>query len=490
MKRSLLLFASVLISSQLIAGGLVTNTNQSARWTRLMCLDATHTLDAVFYNPAGLTLMPNGFYLSLNNQTIGQTKTILSDYKYINGSPKEYIGDVSAPLFPSVYAAYNTGNFAFSFGFNPIGGGGGAVYEDGLPSFEMGVANLPAMVNAQLAPFAALFAPLGGVPEVNGYDADIYFEGNSVYFGYQLNASYKINNLASVALGGRYVSAKNTKSGYVKDVMIDVSAPLIGGNQAPGDFFRSIASLPGVPAPFVTQLNGIANSLDEQTNVEVDIEQTGSGFTPIFSVNLTPIEELNLAVKYEHQTKLHLINNVIDGKDGNGMFVDGDTVVADIPAMLSVGAQFKANEKLTINAGIHSYFDKNNDYDGSLDTTINLIDKNYIEIGLGVNYSVSENFDVSCGALVANSGVNDDYQSDLNYSLSSYTFGAGIGYKLNDRFALNLGASYSIYSDYIKTMEAMDFGTGQPMQYSETYSKSNWLVGIGIDFSLVKPTVE
>jgi hypothetical protein len=48
--------------------------------------------------------------------------------------------------------------------------------------------------------------------------------------------SYEINDFISVALGGRYVTAKNTYQGYINDVTISAS---------PGQV------LPGtVPAPF------------------------------------------------------------------------------------------------------------------------------------------------------------------------------------------------------------------------------------------------
>ncbi|MDO9341264.1 MAG: hypothetical protein Q7T72_12155 [Bacteroidales bacterium] len=84
------------------------------------------SIDAVYFNPAGLTKLGDGFYVSINNQTIGQTKKVLNNYSYLSGTPKEYIGKVSAPLFPGVYLAYNTGKLSFSAGINPIGGGGGA----------------------------------------------------------------------------------------------------------------------------------------------------------------------------------------------------------------------------------------------------------------------------------------------------------------------------------------------------------------------------
>ena len=48
---------------------------------------------------------------------------------HLSRTPKDYVGDVSAPIYPGVYVAYNTGKLSFSAGFNPVGGGGGATYE-------------------------------------------------------------------------------------------------------------------------------------------------------------------------------------------------------------------------------------------------------------------------------------------------------------------------------------------------------------------------
>jgi len=121
----------ILFTGSLFAGGLVTNNNQSAMFTRTQNRNASTGIDAVFFNPAGLTKLDNGFYFSLNNQTISQTRTIRSNYMYLSDSPKEYKGTISAPIYPGVYAAFKAGKFAVSAGFNPIGGGGGATYEKG-----------------------------------------------------------------------------------------------------------------------------------------------------------------------------------------------------------------------------------------------------------------------------------------------------------------------------------------------------------------------
>ena len=111
MRKLLSIVVAVFISGSLFAGGLVNNNNQSAMFTRLQNRNASTDIDAVYFNPAGLTKLGDGFFVSINNQTISQTKTIGSDYEYLTGNPKEYIGKVSAPIFPGVYVAFNTGKF-------------------------------------------------------------------------------------------------------------------------------------------------------------------------------------------------------------------------------------------------------------------------------------------------------------------------------------------------------------------------------------------
>ncbi len=208
MRKLLTLVSATLITGSLFAGGLVTNNNQSVMFTRTQNRNASTGIDAVFFNPAGLTKLDNGFYISLNNQTISQTQTIINNYTYLGGSPKEYVGKVSAPIYPGVYVAFKAGKLALSAGFNPIGGGGGAKYDKGLPSFEMQVADLVPLLNSKSIP-------------TTQYSADINFEGTSVYFGYQANASYEINKMISVAAGLRLVSAKNTYTGSLKNISVE-----------------------------------------------------------------------------------------------------------------------------------------------------------------------------------------------------------------------------------------------------------------------------
>ena len=475
-----------------MGGGLVTNTNQSASYTRMMCRDATVGVDAVYFNPAGLTKLGNGLHLSISNQTIRQTKTITSSFPFLGGEkPVEYTGEVSAPLFPSVYAAFKLGKIVISAGFNPIGGGGGAEYLGGLPSFEMPISTLVPSIQTQLDPLdQGLAGPLGYDPlfrNVQSYSADIEFTGSSVYYGIQGNFSYEINNMISVALGARYVIAENTYQGTVSNVQITAAAAADGFTSpftgTPGDYLRAVAQYPavGLVPGAVDNLNGTAAFLDAQTNLEADVVQKGSGITPIVSVNISPIDMLNIAVKYEHKTKLELETTVIDGKDAGGMYVDGRKVVADMPAMLSVGASLNPMDKILVSAGVHYYFDKNNDYDGNPNQDVEMIDKNFIEYALGVEYKVFGPLSISAGYLGTQTGVNDNYQSDIRYSLNTNTFGGGVKLSLTPLIDINLGASMTMYDEGSKTYSYL---LGEiPVPVTETYDTSTWIVAVGVDLN-------
>jgi long-subunit fatty acid transport protein len=485
MKKTVLVIATAAVSSCLMAGGLVTNTNHSAYMVRLLSRQASTGVDATYFNPAGLTRLSDGFHLSLNNQFIGQTKTITNNYFFLTNQPTVYIGNVSAPVFPAGYAVFKKDKFAFSFGFNPVGGGGGAEYKTGLPSFEMGISDIVPVLATMLTPLDQ-GAVSGGYPDpmfrnVSGYSADIYFKGSSVYFGYQANLSYEISDMISVAVGGRYVVANNTYQGSISNVLITsypetftgLTSPYI---DTPGNYLRDIAATPfGMSS--AAQLNGAAAQVDEMTNVEADVVEKGTGFTPILSLNFTPSDMLNISVKYEFHTKLDLTTTVNDGKDGGGMFVDGETVVADMPAMLSLGAGYYATKRLYLAAGLNYCFDKNNDYDGSIEEDVDMIDKNFLDYSFGVEYALTKMIRISAGYAGTQTGVNDNYNSDMRYSVNTSSFGGGLGFFISPMIDVNIGGMYTMYQDGGKTITPE-----YPVpDINETYDTETWLVGIGVD---------
>lgn len=567
MKRITLLLIGILtLPIFSYSGGIVHNTNQSAAWVRGFARDASTDLDAVFYNPAGLTKLGDGFFISLNSQTLFQNREITSNYSSLNNTPVDYKGSVTVPTMPSLYASYNKGKFAFSLGVNIIGGGGTAEFNKGLPSFEMGIADLV----PGLAGLSAVGTAAGVDLDVTGYDLNAYLEGSSLFWGFQGGASYEINDIFSVYLGARYVYAKNTYSGYLKDIMVENEgtmmradnfitgkaiptidgtvanlngiiaiptsvAPIISGgggtltlDQAEGLGYITaeqkagiIAGLTAVGHPDPTgatiqgtsdaitaatpTLNGNITELETNKAIlqataaivgdqDADITQTGSGITPIIGVNISPNDKLNIGLKYEFKTKLELENSVDPGKgfltgyetDGTPIYLypDKDKKRNDMPALLTVGIDYKITDKFMVSSGLHYYFDKSADYGKKIDglhvENKDIIDKNYWEWALGLQYNISDKLLISGGYLRAQSGVSEEFQTDLDYKISSNSFGIGAAYKVTPMIDINLGVAYT---KYIEDEKNFEYNT---IPVVETYNRDNLFVGIGLGFKFGK----
>lgn len=142
MKKLITVIIMMSVFVNLFAGGLVTNLNQSAQYVRTLNRNASLELDAVFYNPAGLTKLDNGFYAYFSNQSIFQVKGIDANYSDVTMNNTNFEGNTGVWFYPNIYLALKKDKFALSAGLMPIGGGGSAEYKDGLPSFEKVVAGI------------------------------------------------------------------------------------------------------------------------------------------------------------------------------------------------------------------------------------------------------------------------------------------------------------------------------------------------------------
>ena len=491
MKRMNLLVIGVLVSSQiLMAGGLVTNTNQSAAWVRTLTRNATLGVDAVYFNPAGLAQMKNGLHLSLSNQTIMQTRTISNDYMYLSGTPKTYEAELMAPIFPSIYAAYVMDKWSFSAGFNVIGGGGSADFPTGLPSFEIPVASLVPMLQGALAPIDAGIGGAGfpdpGFRNITGYNLNASFVGSSTYMGYQVGATYAINDMISVAIGGRMVMASNSYEGSLSGITIDAPA-VYGGTQPAGDYLRLVALTPGLDAGTVGLLNATAGGLDVATaDAQLNAIQKGTGFTPIIGVNFHLTDMINIAAKYEHHTKIELTNDTkVDDVD---MFPDGEKVRADLPGMFSLGAQVTPIKKLTATVGFNYFLDKSAFYGTANDAGEQInnettIDENGYTFSASLEYKLLGILGVSAGYSGGNNGVNDNYQSDLGHGLKSSTIGGGVFVDVGEMITINAGISVTSYDDYtLAGSHALSETVVIP--HNTTYGKNTMIIAVGVDISL------
>jgi len=217
-KKSLFACFLLLAASSAFAGGLLTNTNQSVHFLRNPALDATTGIEAVYANPAGLTFLSEGFHLSFTNQSAFQTRTISSTFAPFaanegneGSTTKVYTGEASAPLIPSFQLAYKKDRYVISTGFAVTGGGGKAVFNKGLPSFEAPISMLPMSLNSKIPTTA--------------YSVDAYMEGRQYIFGLQINGSYKITDALSAALGMRLNIVNNGYKAHLKNIQVNPKHP-------------------------------------------------------------------------------------------------------------------------------------------------------------------------------------------------------------------------------------------------------------------------
>ncbi len=514
-KRKLIfLLVAIILPFSAWSGGLVTNTNQSASFIRKPVQDAVIDATGTYYNPAGLAFLEDGFHFSISNQSILQTRKIKSTFPGL--AINDYEGNVTAPLFPTVYAVYKTGPLAISFGLNPIGGGGSADFEEGLPS-----------LNEPFATFGTTFSAQSGIP--TSYSVDAAFDGSSLNWGFQLNGSYALNDVFSVSAGARFITANNTYKGHIRNVRINPMHPLNpngAGNMVEAPlFFNTLAGAATAAGaglqPLIDQsvggltlaqlqtlelispqqaaeiAGGLGNNYSETMTVEqiqgaygalaaqmsglagftqeefrdraLDASQSGWGIAPIFGVNIRFSDELNFAVKYEHKATITMTNSTT--VDDVGMYPDGVEVRNDMPSMLSVGVNYKPLSALSLSAGMHYYFDKTADYGRAIPND-QIIDNNFIELGFGAEYFLDNGFSISAGYLRTQTGVNDRYHSDLSHSLSTNSIGIGGSYRINRNTAVNLGFMNTMYESYEK-----DFGS-----HRETYDRSALTFALGFDF--------
>ena len=441
---------SALMSTTAVAGGLMTNTNYHIAFDRMMARGASFDIDAVFSNPAGLAWGHEGWQLSLNFQKPWQNRDIAC-----NGV--KYEGVASAPIVPALFASYKKDRWAVSSMIGIVGSGGFVQYDNGVPSYNVLIGSLMSKLIPQLN-------KLPGIDISENYAIDSEMKGKQYIYGGQINFTYKILDCLSAAAGFR----ANYYDGYFRGHVIADE----GGEY--GQLARML----------------------------LDVNQKGWGFTPIVSVNYHQ-GPLTLTARYEFRTKIETKNetNVLDAGLGDKLiakvaavpvygpqtlatlneqlapamsslrapFEDGVRTRYDMPALLSVAVGYEFTPKLRATLEYHFFDDKNakmaNDRQKELTHGTH-------EFLAGVEYDINDKFTVSCGGQRTDYGLSDGYQQNTSFACDSYSIGLGGAWNINEKIRLNAGYFISIYSDYDKQT---DYG-------KETYSRTNNVIGLGIDY--------
>ena len=541
MKKIVLsLIAFTMTSVSAIAGGILTNTNQSVLFLKNPARDAAIGLDGVYSNPAGVAFMPEGFHVAFNWQYAHQTRTITSTNpvfalgkKNEGKTMKEFQGVADAPIIPSLQAAYNKGNWSVQFNFSVPGGGGSCEFADGLGSFESVVGSIASkfmtldQTAAQLNGLTTMLTPLytmfgATAPTaisstgVSGYDMNSYMQGRQYYFGFQLGTAYKIKENLSVYGGLRLLYGSATYRARISNIMVKTGSayedfesflPRVPAQmqecmtsaQQNLNFINQVEGHPAyatLPAETQAQLTAAKMALSQgigsleqskgemaklakySEGVNLLSNQSSLGIAPIIGVDWKMNDKFNFAAKYEFKTQIRMENE--------------STVfeASEIGAVNKFRDSEKVNEDipalLTIGArwnpidAVNLNLGWHHYFDKNANWYNNsqdLLRGNTNEYLAGVEWDVTDKLNVSCGGQLTRYGLTDEYMNDMSFVVNSYSLGFGFSYKVKENITLSAAYFQTMYDNYNRN----DYPT---TGVSDTFTRTNRVLGAScqIDF--------
>ena len=479
MKKFLLIGATALmVSNSTFAGGILTNTNQNATFLRNPARNAAIAIDGVYSNPAGIAFLPQGFHLSVSWQAAWQQRLMDVNNSTI-GMNKEFKGETKAPVIPSFQAAYVINDkWSVSAQFAVGGGGGKCEFAEGLPMFEE-------LVGGKL---------LGA--QATSYGLSQNLTGEQYFYGFQVGASYKITDNFSVFGGARGVLANCSYVGAISNITANnmpAGTYLTGlSQQAAAGAQQAAAAAAQYAAAGMTAEAAKYQAMAEQyqaaavtagqgaalfgSDLSLDCAQSGFGITPIIGLDWN-LGKLNLAAKYEFRTKIELENKSKNSDNlamlatsvpAVAVYADGAKVRSDIPALMTLGAQYEITDNFRAMVGGVYYWDKD-----AKGTPIKKGDNTW-EANFGLEWDVTDKIMLSCGGQRTQFGFDDADMSDTNFFTGCSSLAIGGAYKFSEKMKLNVGYMHSFYDTHKFTNAN---GTAC------SYTRKNDAVGVSLDIA-------
>ncbi len=478
MKRffySAVLFA--VCSSEAMAGGLVTNSNQSASFLRNPARDAVIDIDGVYTNPAGVCFMPNGFHLGLSFQHPEQKRIVTTTFPALalnqnhpGEATRKYTGTASAPIVPSFQLAYVMDKWTVSASMAVTGGGGKCTFDEGIGSLECLVATTPVTeIAKRIANPTSEDMPLlpvynAALPALQAgkytYNVDAYMRGRQFYYGFQVGAGYKVTDNLAVFAGLRTMIGSAKYTGYVKNIK-----------------YTSIDQTASAPYTAAV-LDGINAKAED---MKMTTTQSCVGFTPVIGVDYRINDQWNIAAKYEFRTKMSLensseMNAAARNQAALDKFNDEKTkyVRDDIPGTFTCGVQYSPIETVRLNAGYHFYDDThavkyNNEQD--------LIDGGTREVLFGAEWDATKLLTVSAGWQNTHYDLSDAYMSDMVHNLSSNMIVCGVRLHVTEKISVDLGYMHNFYDK--RTVETK---LSAEVTKKDVYERRNDAFAVGVNF--------
>jgi long-chain fatty acid transport protein len=485
MKRNLLL-ASLVLGAVVpaTAGGIFYNSNQSAEYFRTYDRNsAIDNADIVYYNMAGTVRLGEGWTFNLSNQSIFQKATVETKGNPVVGD-RTYESNNPVLVIPNLYASYRKGDWAFFTGIETIGATAVRDWKDGLPTLDLfgkqmagygGIKSSLIGMDAAAAAFASgksladsqaagLAAGLSG----DYFTAQSTLKGSSYYMAWRHGAAYRINEHFSLALAGRLVMAR-------QDIVGRVDA--------------------------ACTYNQNGHDLRSQSVAIIDTSAKANGYSGEIGLDVFPTDSIVMNLTYESSTSLNFTTRVRDGKNGNGLFVDGQQAHLDLPQALRFGLGMQVTPALRASMGVNRYFEGAVDF-SMLNNPANHNDykKDYsdtTEECASVEYRLSKPWLVSLG--VNFNQIGQKKSSTIDTSIPGahanyFSIGAGFQYSASDQLQFNFGVGHTRFTSTYENADVMGDqalqaafqAQGVSINPRKAYDKQYLIVAFGINYRFSK----
>lgn len=131
---------------------------------------------------------------------------------------------------------------------------------------------------------------------------------------------------------------------------------------------------------------------------------------------------------------------------------DGKKIAADLPAILTVGAQYAVLDNVRLSGGFHYYFDKQATQYKNKEEHLK---SGGWEVLAGMEYDINKRWTISAGWQTTNYGLgeNSKFLTDMSFVTNSNSVGLGARFQLRRKVALNIAYFKTFYKHYKKDMK-------------------------------------
>jgi hypothetical protein len=459
MKKSGLIF----LLAGLLASGNASAQNSTYRY-KTNNRNATESVDAAVYNPAGMVWLKDGFHVEIGNQFGYGTKEI---YDGLTGTTYEATGGSS--FDPTAIFIYKKDNWAANLAFGASSASGGKL-ENGSPMITMGgygvALGMAAGVNQ------ALTNPPVGLPSslVDPFTENLYgpaggsLEESALDLGFLANAAYRVSEGLSFSLGAKYMYRTDD---YLRgNVMVATNARAIS------DFEASLLTDGGLSQEQVDAIIGAVPVVNGDV-ARVDASYDDNNFW-VFSVgaNIRPAEgwliaqTLYFGPSYTAHLKLndfYIIDPALQSEleELLGMsFEDGAPDERQVVPLYKLGVAFHAGDRWRLEADLHV------DFKHIADSG----DLNEFAWGLGAEYQVSKKVNWGAGFKYQPIRRDQNDMSDTDFKNDMLWLATGVDIAFTEDLTgvatVELGFATSEYIYY------MEDGTTVLRSYKDNLNKS------------------